>query len=116
MKKYVMTMASLLVTMAICLTTSHAITHRSVSQDAPPKQMGKVVAVDTAKSELALKDERGAEKTLSISPTTKITKDGKEIALTDLKAGDSVMYELESASDPPVAKMLLVMSMKSAKP
>lgn len=116
MKKYVVTIAALFVAMAICLTTSHAITHKPVSQDAPPKQMGKVVAIDTVKSELALKDERGAEKTLSISPTTKITKDGKDIALTDVKAGDRVMYELESASDPPVAKMLLVMSMKSAKP
>lgn len=121
MKKYVLTSAALFLATLICLTTTHATTHTAIingaaSQDAPPKQMAKVVAVDTAKSELAVKDEKGAEKTLSIGPATKITKDGKDIALTDVKAGDRVMYELDAASDPPVAKSLLVMSMKSAKP
>ena len=116
MKQYVITMAALLVAVVICLTASHAMTPRLTSQDVPPKQMGKVVAVDTTKSELAVKDEKGAEKTLSISPTTKITKEGKDIALTEIKAGDRVMYEVDSSADPPVAKSLLVMSMKAAKP
>ena len=121
MKKYVLTSTALLFVMLISLTTTHATTHittvsNAAVQDAVPKQMAKVVAVDTAKSELAVKDEKGAEKTLSISATTKITKEGKEIALTEIKAGDRVMYELESASDPPVAKLLLVMATKPAKP
>lgn len=121
MKKYVLTSAALCLAMLICLTTTHAITHtattsRAASQDAPPKQMAKVLAVDTAKSELAVKDEKGTEKTLSIGPTTKITKDGKDIALREVMTGDRVMYELDAASDPPVAKSLLVMSMKSARP
>lgn len=121
MKKYVITSSALLLAMLICLTTSHATTHiqsiASSQQDAPPKgQMGKVVAVDTAKSELAVKDEKGTEKTMSIAPTTKITKEGKDIALSDIKAGDRVMYELDAASDPPIAKSLLVMSVKSARP
>lgn len=120
MKKYMLTTSALLLAVMICLTTSRATTNTqapSASQDAPSNgQMGKVVAIDTAKSELAVKDEKGAEKTLSISPTTKITKDGKDIALTEVKAGDRVMYELDAASEPPVAKSLLVMSMKPAKP
>ncbi len=124
MKKYLVTSSALLIAMLICLTASHATTHITstmttgmASQDAPPKgHMAKVVAVDTAKNEVAVTDEKGAEKTMSVSPTTKITKDGKEIALSDVKAGDRVMYELDSASEPPVAKSLLVMSMKPAKP
>lgn len=124
MKKYVITSSALLLAMLICLTTSHATTHiqsiikkTASSQDAPPKgMMGKVVAVDTAKNELAVKDEKGTEKTMSVAPTTKITKEGKDIALSDIKAGDRVMYELDSASDPPVAKSLLVMSVKPARP
>ena len=122
MKKYILTTSALLLAVMICLTTSRATTNTqatqapSASQDAPKGQMGKVVAIDTAKSELAVKDEKGAEKTMTIGPTTKITKDGKDIALTDVKAGDRVMYELDAASEPPVAKSLLVMSMKPAKP
>lgn len=124
MKKYVITSAALLMAMLICLTTSQATTNTqpmmsvgAAIQDAPPKgQMGKVLAVDMTKNELAVKDEKGSEKTMSVIPTTRITKDGKDIALSDVKAGDRVMYELDAASDPPVAKSLLVMSMKSAKP
>ena len=130
MKKYVITSAALLMAVLICLTTSHALTtsHErthtppmmsvgAAIQDAPPQgQRGKVLAVDMTKNELAVKDEKGSEKTMSVSPTTRITKDGKDIALSDVKAGDRVMYELDAASDPPVAKSLLVISMKSAKP
>lgn len=123
MKKYIMTSSALLMAMLICLTASHATTHMTTiktglaAQDSPPKgQMAKVVAVDTAKNEVAVTDEKGSQKTMSVSPTTKITKDGKDIALADIKAGDRVMYELDSASEPPVAKSLLVVSMKPAKP
>jgi hypothetical protein len=123
MKKYIMTSSALLVAMLICLTASHATTHMTTtkpgmaSQDSPSKgQMAKVVTVDTTKNEVAVTDEKGAQKTMSVGPTTKITKDGKDIALSDIKAGDRVMYELDSASEPPVAKSLSVMSMKSAKP
>jgi hypothetical protein len=123
MKKYFMTGSALLMAMLICLTASHATTHITTmktgmaSQDAPSKgHMAKVVAVDTAKNEVAVTDDKGAEKTMSVGPTTKITKDGKDIALSDIKAGDRVMYELDSASEPPVAKSLSVVSMKPAKP
>ncbi len=89
----------------------------AVGQDGTMKaQAGKVVAIDTAKNELAVKDEKGAEKTMAVSPDTKIMKEGKEIALADVKAGDRVLYELDGASDPPVAKSLMIMSAKSAKP
>ena len=64
--------------------------------------MAKVVTVDTAKNELAVKDEKGEEKTMAVGPTTKITKEGKDIALSDIKSGDRVMYELDAASNPPV--------------
>ena len=89
----------------------------AVEQDAAMKaQAGKVVAIDTAKNELAVKDEKGSEKTMAVSPNTKIMKEGKEIALADVKAGDRIIYELDGSSNPPVAKTLMIMSPKSAKP
>ncbi len=89
----------------------------AIEQDGAIKaQAGKVVAIDTAKNELAVKDEKGTEKTMAVSPDTKIMKEGKEIALADVKAGDRIIYELDGSSNPPVAKSLMIMSPKSAKP
>ena len=89
----------------------------AVGQDGAMKaEAGKVVAIDTAKNELAVKDEKGAEKTMAVSPDTKIMKEGKEIALAEVKAGDRVIYELDGSSNPPVAKSLMVMSAKPGKP
>lgn len=120
MKNYVLTLSALLLAGAICLTTTYSqatLAAGAVAQDAPHKgHMAKVVAVDTAKSELAVKDEKGEEKTMAVGPTTKITKEGKDIALSDIKSGDRVMYELDAASNPPVVTSLLVMGMKPAKP
>lgn len=120
MKNYVLTLSALLLAGAICLTTTYTkatLAAGAVAQDAPHKgQMAKVVAVDTAKNELAVKDEKGEEKTMAVGPTTKITKEGKDIALSDIKSGDRVMYELDAASNPPVVTSLLVMGMKPAKP
>ncbi len=78
--------------------------------------MGKVVMVDTGKSELTVKEEKGSELVLSVNPDTKISKEGKGITLAEVKTGDRVMFELDGASTPPIAKSLLIMSAKSAKP
>jgi hypothetical protein len=120
MKKYTITLWALLLTAAFFLTNAQAqlmATANAVVQEAAAKaQMGKVVAVDTAKNELAVKDEKGVEKTMAVSPNTKITKEGKEIALSEIKAGDRVLYEMDASADSPVAKSLTVLSMKAAKP
>ena len=41
----------------------------------------------------------GAEKTFTLKKETKITLNGKEVALTDLKTGDKVKVAHESATD-----------------
>jgi hypothetical protein len=105
---------------ALCV----AAAAQNAQKDAKPEaqdpamkaQAGKVVSVDTAKNELAIKDEKGNDKTLRISSATKITKDGKEITLADVKAGDRVLYEYDGAADNPTIKSVVIMSAKTAKP
>lgn len=108
MKKYFVALSSLLVLIA-CLVTVQA--RPQVAQEPAAKaESGKVIAVDTAKNEFRVKDDRGAEKNVSVTADTKITKGGKEVALAELKNGDRVMYELDASAATPVAKMLMVMS------
>ena len=101
---------------ALTYAQDNSTTSAVIQDGAMKAHAGKVVAVDTAKNELAVKDDKGAEKMMAVSPDTKIMKEGKEVALADVKTGDQVMYELDSSSNPPVAKSLTIMSAKSAKP
>lgn len=113
MKKYVLTFVSAMLVMA-CLVSAQA---SQVSQEPAAKsESGKVLAVDVAKNEFKVKDDKGIEKSISVTADTKITKEGKDVSLAELKTGDRVMYELDSSANPPVAKMLMVMSAKPGKP
>jgi len=49
---------------------------------------GKVAAISEAK--LTIVDDQKAELTVALTPDTKITKGGKEVAVSDLKANDMV--------------------------
>lgn len=115
MKKYLLTLVSVVMLMA-CLLKVQASSNQ-VSQDPAAKsESGKVIAVDAAKNELKIKDDRGVEKSISVTADTKITKEGKDATLAELKTGDRVMYELDSSANPPVAKMLMVMTATPGKP
>lgn len=119
MKKTIITFAALLgLTLGCAMSTSAMAQVSQAPQEkgqdqAMKSQAGKIASVDTAKNEVAIKDEKGAQKTLSISPDTKIMKDGKDITLAELKVGDRVMYEADDSASPAVAKSLTVMSGKS---
>ena len=94
-----------------------AMTTGYQTAQAPQKAMktitGEVVSVDAAKSEVAVKDDTGAEVRLATNKSTKVTKEGKAAALTDLKPGDKVTCEAEEASGGWLAKSIKVSSVKS---
>jgi hypothetical protein len=68
-------------------------------QAAATSQTGDVVSIDKAKNEIVIKDNTGAEIHFLVNASTKFTKEGKTIALTDLKTGDRIMVECEASSD-----------------
>jgi hypothetical protein len=54
------------------------------------KYTGTLSAIDATGNTITITDKTVAPKTLSISPTTKIKKDGKTATLADFKVGDKV--------------------------
>lgn len=113
MKKYALTLVSMMMVMACFVsvqTRGNAWLTQASQEPAAKSGAGKVVAVDAAKNQLKVKDDKGAEKSISVTADTKITKEGKDVALAELKTGDRVMYELDGSADTPVAKMLTIMS------
>jgi ABC-type Fe3+-hydroxamate transport system substrate-binding protein len=69
---------------------------------------GEVVSVDATKNEIVVKNEEGAETKLLVSKSTKITKDGKDATLGDVKGGDKLTSECEASSDGCKAKSIQV--------
>jgi hypothetical protein len=103
MKKYGMVLAGLFV--AALFASAYVL-----AQDAPAKnQSGKVVSVDASKNVIAIKDETGADKTIQVGATTKITRGGKDISLADIKAGDMVSYLLDEGGETAPVKSISVM-------
>ncbi|MGH9841846.1 MAG: hypothetical protein ACREEM_24080, partial [Blastocatellia bacterium] len=104
----VMLFAAMVVMSATSAAAQTAST--TTAQDSGAKaHQGNVVTVDASKNELSVKDSKGAEKSLLVSSTAKITKEGKEITLADIKAGDRVVYELDASAEKPTAKSIVVM-------
>jgi hypothetical protein len=59
---------------------------------------GTVSSVDSDGGQLKIKDAEGAEKALQIGSSTKISKEGKEIKLADIKVGDKIRCTVEEGS------------------
>lgn len=58
--------------------------------------MGTVEKVDAAKNEIIVKSVLGAVETLVATSDTKIMKEGKDIALADVNAGDKITAKKEA--------------------
>jgi hypothetical protein len=71
---------------------------------------GEVESVDATKNEIIIKDEAGTEAHLLISPSTRITRSGRPIALGDVRVGDKVTSECEAAADGCKAQSITVTS------
>lgn len=100
---------------ALLLTSSFAIAFAQQPTETPKQtpsilQSGQVTAVDATNNQIIIKSEAGKEITLMISAETTITKEGKTVALADIKAGDIVTGECRDATDSCRAVSIQVMS------
>jgi hypothetical protein len=71
---------------------------------------GKISQVDAGKGLFEVKDAAGNAIAISVNQQTKMTKDGKPISLSDLKAGDTVSVEYNTEGGNAVAKSVTVRS------
>src|SRR5215813_3463059 len=82
------------------------------SESAPPPaakvRAGEITSIDAAKNEVVIKDEAGAEVHILIATSTKITKAGKAITLSDLKVGDKLTSECDDSATGCKAKTIAV--------
>ena len=72
---------------------------KTAEKAAATPQAAEIVSIDATKNQIVIKDEAGAEVHLLTSASTKITRDGKDITLADLKAGDRLSWECEDSPD-----------------
>lgn len=87
---------------------------KSTSQKAASKTVnGEVMSVDSAKNEIVVKDDAGAEVRLLTSKSTKVTREGKSIGLTDVKPSEKVICEAEESSGTWIAKSIRVSASKT---
>jgi hypothetical protein len=116
MKKFVFAFS--LVLFLTSLGLAGATRYQSAPSAAPSAQKekaaktvsGEVVSVDTAKSELVVKDETGGEVRLMVGKATKVTKEGKAISLADVKPSEKVICEAEESAGSWTAKSIRVSS------
>jgi Cu/Ag efflux protein CusF len=113
MKKYVLAVSVILCTAMIGMAIAQETAKEQQKPDKAPKvtakaQTGEVVSVDPTKNEIVIKDDAGTEIHLLIGTTTKITRDGKDITLGDVKAGEKVTSECEPSADGCKAKSIVV--------
>jgi len=90
-------------------------TEYQTAQKATKTVSGEVVSVDVAKNEVVIKEDAGAEVRLATNKSTKVTKEGKAVALADLKPSDKVTCEAEEATGGWLAKSIRVSSVKSGQ-
>jgi hypothetical protein len=84
----------------------------ATQQQQSKKATVKVVSVDAANNAINVKDSAGADVTYSVTPQTKITKEGKTITLADIKADDTLSIEFEESGGKFTAKSVRVMPAK----
>jgi hypothetical protein len=98
---------------ALSLLVVCAMIATAFAQDTPQKQASKrgtfnVVSVNAKDSTIDVKDSSGATQTFKVAATSKMTKEGKDIALADLKAGDAVSVEYTDEGGTMTVKSLSV--------
>lgn len=76
----------------------------------------KVVAVDASRNAIEIQDQTGSNVSMAVSPQARITKDGKEVSLSDIKAEDTVSVEWQEEGGKMMATSLNVVSGKSRRP
>jgi 3-dehydroquinate synthase class II len=88
---------------------SAAIAQERAGQDQDLKALsGKISQVDASRGLFEVKDSAGNAMAITVTQQTKITKDGKPIQLSELKAGDTVSVEYSQEGGNAVAKSVTV--------
>jgi hypothetical protein len=112
MKKQIFGLSFLVVfamaSMAFAYQEPQSATQQQKAVQGSKRSTAKVVAVDATRNAIELKDQTGSNVSLEVSPTAKITKDGKEIALSDIKADDTVSVEWQEEGGKMMATALTV--------
>lgn len=130
-----MKLRNMMLTMVVALAgTSVALAQDPPAQPAPPAQeekaapqdvktelkaevkaevkvksiTGTLSGIDAAKTSLEIKDAEGKTHTFSITAQTKFSKEGKDVALTDLKAGSTVVVEFNDEGGTAVAAKVTI--------
>ena len=106
MGKRVVALCALLLSVSIAMV----ISARTLGDEsrAPKKQIGEVTSVDPASHQIVIKSDAGTEVTLIVNEATKITKDGKTVALADVKTGDQLTSECEESDSGCNAKTIQI--------
>jgi hypothetical protein len=113
MKKFIFAFSLVLFLASLGLASATRYQSASSAQKAAKTVSGEVVSVDTAKSELVVKDETGGEVRLLVSKGARVTKEGKAISLADVKPSEKVICEAEESSGSWTAKSVRVSSVKT---
>ena len=98
MKKYALAFSLILLAAWLGLASPNYQSNPS-AQKGTKAISGAVVSVGASTNEVVIKDDAGNEVHLMVSQSTKITRDGKAIALADVKTGERVAGECAPASD-----------------
>jgi hypothetical protein len=97
MKKitYVLSIIALTASLALAIPIQIASpASQQEGQKAGKMVSGQVAAVDATSNQIVLKDKAGKEVSLAVDTSTKITKGGKDIPLTDVKTGEMATAEV----------------------
>jgi Cu/Ag efflux protein CusF len=102
--------ASLGASLGLAAVAAHQMTLPSLMADSsPPKTFsGEIVAADSSKNEVVVKDSAGSEVHIAVNESTKLIKGGKAVSLADLKPGDKVTIDADEAEGKLVAKTIAV--------
>jgi hypothetical protein len=90
-------------------TIANTVVQEATSQEQELKALsGKVSSVDAGRGLFEVKDTSGNAMAITVNQQTKMTKDGKPISLSDLKAGDTVSVEYSHDGGNAIAKSVTV--------
>jgi hypothetical protein len=104
MKKYILPM---LLVLFVAAMGNIGLAQEGAGQDLKSLS-GKISQVDAGKGLFEVKDASGNAQAITVTPQTKMIKDGKPISLSDLKAGDTVSVEYSQDGGNLVAKSVTV--------
>ena len=112
MKKYVFAF-SLILFIATLGWAQAAQRAEANAQKATKTVSGEVISIDLAKNEVLLKDATGKEVRLLTDSSTKVLKEGKEIALAEVKTNQKITSDYEETSGGFVARSIRVTAGKA---